>query len=413
VDSTGVHTPDRITSATGMGGGPYTYVYDGNGLRVKKSNAAGGTLYWRSLSGDVIAETDLNGTTTNEYIFFAGRRISRIDASGNVFFYYADHLGSTRTITDGSGNTCYDADFTPYGQEMVHTNTCPQNYKFTGYERDSETGLDYAMARFYNPRLGRFMSGDPLAGDSASPQSLNRYGYVLNSPTALIDPSGMIVRPMNFWEGNFPGIFDELGGGGAGCDEFDAVNPNSFCSQFVTPESDPTWSAFGWEFKGYIDGQYYDRTFDTWDAYADWSTTIAAMTVSPKKLFLQAESDCRGGAGREISYALKSMDAKGNITDAPGYNVTEHVAPRVPGGMNLLSPPTETQGNSSFDDSIGGLLTQDLLQTFTVAPASGGASVGVFVRDIDGNDYGTNGIYINHGAVLVNGKPAKAACQSL
>ncbi len=139
----------------------------------------------------MVAETDLNGNTTNEYVFFAGRRISRIDASGNVFFYYADHLGTTRTITNGTGTTCYDADFTPYGQEMIHTNTCPQNYKFTGYERDPETGLDYAMFRYYNSRLGRFMGADPLAGSTTDPQSMNRYAYVSNDPLGFIDPLGL------------------------------------------------------------------------------------------------------------------------------------------------------------------------------------------------------------------------------
>jgi hypothetical protein len=69
---------NRLTTASGGGvsGGPYTYVYDGNSLRVKKSNSAGGTLYWRSLSGNAIAETDLNGNATNEYVFFVGRRIA-------------------------------------------------------------------------------------------------------------------------------------------------------------------------------------------------------------------------------------------------------------------------------------------------------------------------------------------------
>ena len=61
----------------------------------------------------------------------------------------------------------------------------------TKYEYDSETGLYYAKARYYNPRLGRFMSADPLAGDVTDPQSLNRYAYVMNGPTALIDPAGM------------------------------------------------------------------------------------------------------------------------------------------------------------------------------------------------------------------------------
>ncbi len=171
---------NRIATAPGV-----TCSYDGNGLRVEKSN---GTLYWRAITGDAIAESDLTGSTTNsnyhEYVFFAGRRIARRDPStGSVFYYYADDLGTVRSITQSNGTVCYDADFTPYGTELVHTNTCPQNYKFTGYERDPETGLDYAFARYYNPRLGRFMSADPLGGSLLDPQSLNRYAYVGNNRT--------------------------------------------------------------------------------------------------------------------------------------------------------------------------------------------------------------------------------------
>jgi RHS repeat-associated protein len=92
-------------------------------------------------------------------------------------------------------------DYLPYGTENApanFTSTCSTRYKFTGYERDEETdynnlghGLDYAFARYYNPRLARFMSADPLAGDIADPQSLNRYAYVGNNPINFTDPTGM------------------------------------------------------------------------------------------------------------------------------------------------------------------------------------------------------------------------------
>jgi RHS repeat-associated protein len=168
------------------------FAYTSDGLRVEKSNGSSGTLYWRGPSGDTLAETDLSGNTVSEYVFIAGRRISRIDASGNVYFYNYDQVGTTRTITDAQGNICYDADFTPYGQEIVpHTNTCPQNYKFAGYERDPETGLDYAFARYYSSSLARFLSPDPLGGSVTDPQSLNRYAYVLNNPAGLVDPLGL------------------------------------------------------------------------------------------------------------------------------------------------------------------------------------------------------------------------------
>jgi RHS repeat-associated protein len=208
---------NRLTKANGMSGGPWNYTYDADGLRVEKTNGSTGTLYWRSIFGDTLAESDLAASKTNgnyhEYVYFTGRKIARVDGSGGVFFYYADHVGTTRTITDSSGHMCYDADFTPYGQEMVHTNNCPQNYKFTGYERDPETGLDYAFARYYSSRLGRFLSADPWGGNRRDPQSLNRYSYVLNSPVSLTDPSGLdpdFWAVLGYWS---PLLYGDLSGG--------------------------------------------------------------------------------------------------------------------------------------------------------------------------------------------------------
>jgi len=65
--------------------------------------------------------------------------------------------------------------------------------KFTGYERDNETGLDFAEARYNSSSLGRFTSPDPFGGgmSPASPQSFNRYAYVDNNPVNRTDPSGL------------------------------------------------------------------------------------------------------------------------------------------------------------------------------------------------------------------------------
>ena len=64
----------------------------------------------------------------------------------------------------------------------------------TSYERDDETNLDYAKARYYNYQHGRFMAIDPLlrSGKPTNPQTFNRYTYVLNNPLVFIDPSGEI-----------------------------------------------------------------------------------------------------------------------------------------------------------------------------------------------------------------------------
>lgn len=169
-----------------------TYTYDGDGKRVKKSN---GTLYWYGVGGEVLTETDLAGNNPTEYVFFAGKRVARRDPSGTVYYLFADHLGSSRVMTDSTGAVCYDADFYPYGGERAVTTTCPQNYKFTGKERDTEAQNDYFGARFHQSNLNRFMSPDPLmaSAHARNPQTWNRYAYALNNPLRFVDPDGMEV----------------------------------------------------------------------------------------------------------------------------------------------------------------------------------------------------------------------------
>jgi RHS repeat-associated protein len=172
-----------------------TYTYDGNGDRVKKSN---GRLYWYGAPG-IVAESDLSGNLTAEYIFFDGERVSRRDLpSGTVHYYFSDHLKTASVITDSAGNIKAESDYYPWGGELQFTASDSGNhYKFTGKERDTESNLDYFGARYYSNGLGRFISADwssapvpvPYA-DFTDPQSLNQYSYVRNIPTSRADLDG-------------------------------------------------------------------------------------------------------------------------------------------------------------------------------------------------------------------------------
>jgi len=174
-----------------------TYTYDGDGNRVEKSS---GTLYWYDPSGSIIEETNGSGNTVNQYVFFHGGRIARQDSSNNVFYYFADQLGTSRDIVQaGSTSSCYDADFYPYGGERYYTSSCSStnNYKFTGKERDSESGLDNFGARYDSSSVGRFMTPDWAARPTAvpyamfgDPQSLDLYSYVRNNPLNHVDMDG-------------------------------------------------------------------------------------------------------------------------------------------------------------------------------------------------------------------------------
>ncbi len=173
------------------------YLYDGDGRRVAKLNSSNQAykLYWYGMGTDPLDETDATGAANNsnfyEYLFFGGKRIARRDSTNTVNYYFADHLGTARILANSSGTVLDDSDFYPFGGERIVTSSGGNNYKFTGKERDAESGLDNFGARYDSSSMGRFMSPDPLGGRLIDPQTLNKYSYVRNNPVNLVDPTGL------------------------------------------------------------------------------------------------------------------------------------------------------------------------------------------------------------------------------
>jgi RHS repeat-associated protein len=171
-----------------------TYNYDGEGRRVQKITTSGTTNYVYDAMGHLAAE--YGGSSTS-----AGRVYLSVDA-----------LGSTRLVTDASGNPTEQYDYAPFGEELTQgidgriapysTNQYPTTpdavtEKFTSKERDAETGLDYFGARYFSAAQGRFTSPDwsasPAAvpyADLGDPQTLNLYAYVRNNPLSHADADG-------------------------------------------------------------------------------------------------------------------------------------------------------------------------------------------------------------------------------
>ena len=88
-------------------------------------------------------------------MFFDGERVARKDFPSNaVSYYFSDHLKTASVITDAAGNIKSESDFYPWGGELQFVNNDSNHYKFTGKERDTETGLDYFGARYYSNGLG-------------------------------------------------------------------------------------------------------------------------------------------------------------------------------------------------------------------------------------------------------------------
>jgi RHS repeat-associated protein len=150
------------------------------------------------MSPGIVAESDLNGTLKSEYVFFNGERVARKDFPGNaVAFYFSDHLKTASVITDAAGTIRSESDFYPWGGELQFLANDSNHYKFTGKERDTESGFDYFGARYYLSPLGRWVSADWSAtpepvpyADFGDPQSLHQYTYVRNIPTARFDADG-------------------------------------------------------------------------------------------------------------------------------------------------------------------------------------------------------------------------------
>ena len=156
-----------------------TYSYDGEGRRVRKEVAGQATT---------VFVYDAFGQLAAEY--------GPADGIG-VRYLTVDHLGSTRMVTDQSGTVVKRMDYLPFGEEYpavgYPSSTERTGVKFTGKERDAETGLDYFGARYMSAAQGRFTSPDRPFADQhpADPQSWNLYTYARNNPLRFIDPLGM------------------------------------------------------------------------------------------------------------------------------------------------------------------------------------------------------------------------------
>ena len=170
------------------------YFYDGEGKRVKKK------LYDPGNSNIVTEETI--------FIYSAGKLIAEYSTAPppehpTTSYTATDLLGSPRVITNSVGEVVSRRDFMPFGEQAPNDASYRTTslyavgdnirQKFTGYQKDDETQLDFAEARMYENRHGRFTAVDPLlaSGKSASPQTFNRYVYVLNNPLVLTDPHGL------------------------------------------------------------------------------------------------------------------------------------------------------------------------------------------------------------------------------
>lgn len=197
------------------GSGTASYSYNGVGLRVQKVFSGTTTVY--VFSGNKVLAEYANGTLNHEYVYLGTGLIAQYN-SGTLNYLARDRL-STRLAMDLNGNILASQGHYPFGEDWYMTGPVTKRH-FTSYERDAESGNDYATFRYDVNRFGRFLTADPVRPKGHSPQLLNRYSYVGSEPIGRKDPKGLYACvPVDDISGclcNSPFGGGDIGGGDIG-----------------------------------------------------------------------------------------------------------------------------------------------------------------------------------------------------
>ena len=196
-------TENRLVTGAKNGVTLASYTYDGDGKRVK-AQEGGFTTYY---IGDYYEWREGPTTTAVKYYYAAGQRIAMRKA-GTLTWLLGDHLGSTTITANENGTLASEQTYTAWGQTRSGSVTTDRQY--TGQISESQLGIYFYNARFYDSTLGRFISPDTLIPNAGKPADWDRYTYASNSPIVYSDPNGhcynrdsngnLTARCQAYWE---------------------------------------------------------------------------------------------------------------------------------------------------------------------------------------------------------------------
>jgi len=195
---------NHMTSMTASGTA-VSMTYDGFGNRVSKTVNGVTTKYL--VEDDVnptgypqVFDELTNGAVTRTYAYGLQRIDEEqiINSTWTPSYFGYDGGGNVRQLTNSAGTITDTYEYDAYGNVLVTTGSTPNNYLYRGEQFDSDMGLYYLRARYYNPQTGRFMSRDPYDpelideyGNPTDPRYLHKYLYTNGDPVNMIDPAGL------------------------------------------------------------------------------------------------------------------------------------------------------------------------------------------------------------------------------
>ena len=174
-----------------------SYVYNHLRQRTQKTTAAGTTVSHYDLAGNLIAETQANGTPLRAYVWADNNPIAQVTSGSpeTLAYLHADHEGTPRLATDAGRAVVWRFEGRVFG-DTAPTGNVMVNLRYPGQYIDAETGLYYNWNRYYDPKIGRYITSDPIGLRGG----LNTYSYVDSNPLSLVDPNGefplLVVIPV-------------------------------------------------------------------------------------------------------------------------------------------------------------------------------------------------------------------------
>jgi RHS repeat-associated protein len=196
-DSTGTTSynwdfENRLTSVALPGsGGTVTFKYDPFGRRIQKASSLSTTNYLYD-EADTLEEVDASGVVVARYTMGPGgdQVLAESTASG-ASYYHPDGLGSVLSLSNSSGALTDTYSYDSFGNQVNQTGVIHNSLRYITRNLDSETGLLYLRARYFDPRLGRFLSEDPIKLLGGA----NFFRYSGNNPVNWSDPKGKCAGP--------------------------------------------------------------------------------------------------------------------------------------------------------------------------------------------------------------------------
>ncbi|MDB9518154.1 hypothetical protein PN466_14480 [Roseofilum reptotaenium CS-1145] len=174
------------------------FEYDDDNIRVSQTVGGEKTSFLldKNRPYDQVLAEFVDGEEVASYVY--GLDLISQDRNGVDSFYFVDGLGSTRGLTDGSGEVTDAYWYDVYGNLVDRVGSSENDYLFAGEQFDEELGQYYLRQRYYDPTTGRFTRRDTWEGRLEEPITLNKYLYGNGNPVSYTDPSGLMASLLEF-----------------------------------------------------------------------------------------------------------------------------------------------------------------------------------------------------------------------